>query len=55
MKALTPTASNKLSPADVAAHKAGSHVRRPAVVSQETPTPPSAPAARRRFVQQRGW
>ncbi|MET9051211.1 hypothetical protein ABZW50_08665 [Streptomyces bacillaris] len=49
-----PTLSD-LSPADVAAHEAGSYVRRPAVVSQESPIPPSDPAARRRFVQQRQW
>ncbi|MFI7890915.1 hypothetical protein ACIFUY_06580 [Streptomyces sp. CACIS-1.16CA] len=55
MKALTLTAPNDLSPADVAAHEAGSYVRRPAQVSQESPTPPTDPAARRRFVQQRQW
>ena len=33
-----------LTPADVAAHQA-----------QESPTVPSEPAARRRFVAQRGW
>ncbi|MEV5854679.1 hypothetical protein [Streptomyces anulatus] len=49
-----PTLSD-LSPADVAAHEAGSYVRRPAQVSQDSPIPPAAPAARRRFIAQRGW
>ena len=45
-----------LSPADVAAHQAASYVRRPVVVpAQESPTPPSEPAARRRFMQLREW
>ncbi|MER5678663.1 hypothetical protein ABT081_17150 [Streptomyces sp. NPDC002238] len=45
-----------LTPADVAAHQAASYVRRPVVVpAQESPTPPSEPAARRRFIQQREW
>lgn len=48
-------ALSDLSLADIAAHEAGSHVRRPAKVSQDSPTPPSAPAARRRFIAQRGW
>lgn len=48
-------ALNDLSPADVAAHEAGSYVRRPARVSQESPIPPVDPAARRRFIAQRGW
>ncbi|MBT3077605.1 MULTISPECIES: hypothetical protein [Streptomyces] len=48
-------ALSDLSPADVAAHAAGSYVSRPARVSQESPIPPSDPAARRRFVQQRQW
>lgn len=51
---ITPP-SAPLSEADAAAHAAGSYVRRPAVVSQESPIPPSDPAARRRFVQQRQW
>lgn len=29
--------------------------RRPAQASQESPIPPTAPAARRRFIAQRGW
>ncbi|MFE7535225.1 hypothetical protein ACFU67_13245 [Streptomyces rhizosphaericola] len=48
-------ALSDLSPADIAAHEAGSYVRRPARVSQESPPPPTDPAARRRFVQQRQW
>jgi len=52
MKALTPTAPNELSPADEAAHRAASYVRRPA---QESPKPPTDPAARRRFIAQREW
>ncbi|MFI2081472.1 hypothetical protein ACH43Y_14130 [Streptomyces rubiginosohelvolus] len=46
---------NDLSPADIAAHEAGSYVRRPAHVAQDSPTPPADPAARRRFIAQRGW
>lgn len=46
--------STGLSSADIAAYEAGSYVRRPAVVSQESPTPPAAQAARRRSTQ-RGW
>ncbi|MEU0354935.1 hypothetical protein [Streptomyces cyaneofuscatus] len=48
-------ALSDLPPADSAAHEAGSYVRRPAVVSQESPIPPSDPAARRRFLAQRQW
>ncbi|WP_406078702.1 hypothetical protein OG337_28880 [[Kitasatospora] papulosa] len=45
-----------LTPADVPAHQAASYVRRPVVVpAQESPAVPSEPAARRRFVAQRGW
>lgn len=43
-----------MSAADEAAHEKASH-RRPAVVSQDSPTPPTDPAARRRFIAQRGW
>ncbi|WP_405506399.1 hypothetical protein OG323_06265 [Streptomyces cyaneofuscatus] len=43
-----------MSAADREAHEKSSH-RRPAQVSQESPTPPSDPAARRRFIAQRGW
>ncbi|MFD3741068.1 hypothetical protein [Streptomyces sp. NPDC058629] len=42
-----------LSPADVAAHEAGSYVRRPVVVSQETVTLPADTPARRRLMAQR--
>ncbi|MFJ6238833.1 hypothetical protein ACIQH0_32680 [Streptomyces griseus] len=42
-----------MSAADREAHVAGSYVRRTATVSQESPTPPADPAARRRFVAQR--
>ncbi|MEW2070042.1 hypothetical protein [Streptomyces sp. NPDC007346] len=48
-------ALNDLSPADVAAHAAGSYVRRTATVSQDSPKPPTDPAARRRFLAQRQW
>lgn len=41
--------------ADEAAHRAASHVRRTIVPSQDSPKPPSEPAARRRFIAQRGW
>ncbi len=51
---ITPPAA-PMSQADVDAHRESTHYRRPARVSQDSPTPPSAPAARRRFVQQRGW
>ncbi|MFD5137477.1 hypothetical protein ACFWMX_14745 [Streptomyces sp. NPDC058378] len=44
-----------LSPADEAAHRAASYVRRTAVPAQDSPKPPSEPAARRRFIAQRGW
>ncbi|MEU9495442.1 hypothetical protein AB0D73_27190 [Streptomyces sp. NPDC048215] len=45
-----------LTPADVAAHQAAPYVRRPVVVpAQESPAVPSEPAARRRFLAQRGW
>ncbi|MFJ6316046.1 hypothetical protein ACIQJW_08195 [Streptomyces californicus] len=44
-----------MSQADVDAQRESTHVRRPAVVSQEFPIPPSDLAARRRFVQQRQW
>jgi hypothetical protein len=47
--------SSPLSPADAAAHRSASHVRTVVVPVQESPTPPSDPAARRRFIQQRGW
>ncbi len=50
---ITPPAA-PMSAADREAHEMASH-RRPAQVSQESPTPPADPAARRRFVQQRGW
>ena len=43
-------------PNDETAHQAASCVRRPVVApAQESPTPPSEPAARRRFIQQREW
>ncbi|MEU0098219.1 hypothetical protein [Streptomyces sp. NPDC006267] len=51
---ITPPAA-PLSDTDRAAHEAGSYVRRPAQVSQESPKPPADPAARRRFIQQREW
>lgn len=51
----TLAASTTMTPADIAAHEAGSYVRRPAVVSQDSPIPPADPAARRRFIAQRGW
>ncbi|MFE3429851.1 hypothetical protein [Streptomyces sp. NPDC059171] len=51
----TVAAPATMTPADIAAHEASSYVRRPARVPQESPTPPSAPAARRRFIAQRGW
>ncbi|MBT2429427.1 hypothetical protein J7F02_28375 [Streptomyces sp. ISL-112] len=44
-----------MSAADREAHAAGSYVRRTVTPTQESPTLPTAPAARRRFVQQRGW
>lgn len=44
-----------MSAADVLAHEKASHRRRPAQVSQESPTPPAVPAARRRFIARRGW
>ncbi|WP_203680044.1 hypothetical protein [Streptomyces microflavus] len=44
-----------MSAADREAHEAGSYVRRPAQVSQDSPTPPADPAARRRFLAQRQW
>jgi hypothetical protein len=47
--------SSDLTEADAAAHRASSYVRTVVVPVQETPTPPSDPAARRRFIQQRGW
>ncbi len=47
--------STGMSSADIAAHAAGSYVRRPARVSQDAPTLPTDPAARRRFLAQRGW
>lgn len=41
---------------DVEAHDQASYVRRPVVVpTQDSPKPPSEPAARRRFIQQREW
>ncbi|WP_202547346.1 hypothetical protein [Streptomyces sp. SID2119] len=43
-----------MSQADDLAHEKASH-RRPAQVSQESPKPPTAPAARRRFLAQRQW
>ncbi|WP_406190180.1 hypothetical protein OH791_33645 [Streptomyces anulatus] len=43
-----------MSAADEAAHEKASH-RRPARVSQDSPIPPADPAARRRFIAQRGW
>lgn len=43
-----------MSAADELAHVKASH-RRPAQVSQESPIPPADPAARRRFIAQRGW
>ncbi|MFC9987839.1 hypothetical protein ACFXKV_04760 [Streptomyces globisporus] len=53
MKTLTPTASNDLSPADVAAHEAGSYVRRTVTPTRESITLPADPAARRRLIAQR--
>ncbi|MYX14422.1 hypothetical protein GTY67_13550 [Streptomyces sp. SID8374] len=49
------TTDHPMSQADVDAHRESTHYRRPTVVSQESPTPPTDPAARRRFVQQRQW
>ncbi len=46
---LTPP-SALLSDADIAAHAAGSYVRRPARVSRESVILPVAPAARRRLI-----
>lgn len=51
---ITPPAA-PMSAADELAHEKASYTRRPAVVSQESPTPPAAPAARRRLTAQRGW
>jgi hypothetical protein len=47
------TTAPALSSADVAAHRAASHVRRTAVVEQETLTLPADTASRRRVMQQR--
>ncbi|MEU1088923.1 hypothetical protein ABZ401_19170 [Streptomyces sp. NPDC005892] len=47
--------SSPLSPADALAHEMASHVRTVVVPVQETPTLPTDPAARRRFIQQRQW
>lgn len=49
---ITPPAA-PMSAADDLAHEKASHVRRPAVVSQETITLPADPAARRRLMAQR--
>lgn len=51
-----PLVVEQLSPADLAAHRAASYVRRPAVVEQPTLPPlPTAPAARRRAIALREW
>ena len=51
-----PLVVEPLSPADVAAHRAASYVRRPAVVEQPVLPPlPVQPAARRRAIALRGW
>ena len=51
-----PLVVEPLSLADVAAHRAASHVRRPAVVEQTVLPPlPTQPAARRRAIALRGW
>ncbi|MGC5534262.1 hypothetical protein [Streptomyces sp. SR-10] len=42
-----------MTPADIAAHEAGSYVRRTATVSRESVTLPADPAARRRLIAQR--
>ncbi|MDX3183529.1 hypothetical protein PV334_19985 [Streptomyces sp. ME02-7008A-1] len=56
---MTPSIAPQSAPQtanDVAAYDEASYVRRPVVVpAQESPTPPSEPAARRRFIAQRGW
>ncbi|MFE2973331.1 hypothetical protein [Streptomyces sp. NPDC059258] len=49
------TNDSPMSQADVDAHREATHYRRPAVVTQESPTPPADPAARRRFIAQRQW
>ncbi|WP_329309381.1 hypothetical protein [Streptomyces microflavus] len=48
---ITPPAA-PMSAADEAAHEKASYTRRPV---QESPKPPTDPAARRRFIAQRGW
>lgn len=48
-------AAPTMSPADAEAHRAASHVRTVIVPVQDAPKPPSEPAARRRFIQQREW
>ncbi|MCX4605455.1 hypothetical protein OG402_33860 [Streptomyces anulatus] len=44
-----------MSQADVDAHRESTHYRRPAAISQDSPKPPTDPAARRRFIAQRQW
>ncbi|MDQ0792018.1 hypothetical protein QFZ58_000506 [Streptomyces sp. B1I3] len=51
---IAPTSAPQ-SPADVEAHDLASHIRRTVVPTQDSPKPPSEPAARRRFIAQRGW
>ena len=56
---MTPSIAPQSAPQtanDVAAHDEASYVRRPVVApTQESPTLPSEPAARRRFMQLREW
>ncbi|MFI5739148.1 hypothetical protein ACIA9I_12335 [Streptomyces anulatus] len=42
-----------MTPADIAAHEAGSYVRRPVTPCRESVTLPADPAARRRLIAQR--
>lgn len=51
---ITPPAA-PMSTADTEAHEAGSYVRRTVTPTQDSPIPPTAPAARRRFIALRGW
>lgn len=53
--ATTTQATPTMSANDIAAHRAASHVRTVLVPVQDSPKPLTAPAARRRFIAQRGW